>query len=68
MDIVSTVEELDGLPVGAVVMALWDGAPLHHVFQRYSDGWYGFPSHRSLYPLGTAELGETVAVLWRDGS
>ena len=62
--IITTNKELDALPVGSVVMALWDEAPLHHVFQRYSDGWYGFPSESALYPLGSAKDGEAVCVLW----
>ena len=64
IDSISTPEELDALPVGAVVMTLWAAGPMNHVFQRYSDGWYGFPSHTAMFPLGTAKNGETVLVLW----
>lgn len=66
----STTEELDELPVGAVVLALWDSGPVHYVMQRYANGdgspggWYGWPSQEPLHPLGTARAGETVAVLW----
>lgn len=66
--VLKTGAELDELPVGSVVMALWDGGPLHYVMQKYAgNGWYGFPSERPLFPLGSGRQGETVALLWRGG-
>jgi hypothetical protein len=62
--ILRTQAELDALPVGAVVMTLWDDGPIHAVMQKYSDGWYGFPSKTSLHPLGSGSQWETVALLW----
>lgn len=63
--IITTQQELDALPVGSVVLTLWDDGPLHYVMQKYSDGWYGFPSDSALYPLGSASDGQHVALLWR---
>jgi hypothetical protein len=65
MDVLHTQQELDDLPVGSVVMTLWDDGPLHAVMQKYSDGWYGFPSDSALHPLGSGRPPESVAVLWR---
>lgn len=64
-NVLRTVAELDELPVGSVVMTLWDDGPLHAVMQKYSDGWFGFPSKTALYPLGTGSGLESVALLWR---
>lgn len=63
--IIATTDQLDALPVGSVVMSLWDIGPLHYVFQRHSDGWFGFPSMSPLFPLGSARQGETCQLLWR---
>lgn len=62
--VVRTVEELEELPVGSVVLALWSPRPLSYVMQKYSNGWYGYPSDQALYPLGTND-GNGVLVLWR---
>lgn len=63
--IITTQVELDKLPVGSVVLTLWDIGPLHYVMQKYSDGWYGFPSENSLFPLGSKPNGGyEVALLW----
>jgi hypothetical protein len=70
MRTISTQAELDTLPIGSIVMALWDDGPLHRVMQRYANGdgspggWYGFPSDSPLFPLGSRRQGETVALLW----
>lgn len=61
--VIRTLEELAELPVGSVVMTLWDSRALHYVMQRHSDGWFGFPSTTALYPLGSSAAG-AVLVLW----
>ena len=62
-NIITTHNELDALPVGSIVMTLWDEGPLHYVMQRYSDGWYGGFSDSSLFPLGSTE-GNSCLLLW----
>lgn len=61
---IDTVEDLNELPVGSIVMAAWDPQP-HHVMTRFSDGWYGWPSRdMPLYPLGSGRNGETALLVW----
>lgn len=62
--IIRTTEGLTALPVGSVVMTLWDNGPLHYVMQKYSNGWYGWPSDNALYPLGARTEPRAVLVLW----
>lgn len=63
--IITTQGCLDALPIGSVVMALWDKGPLHYVFQRYSNGWFGMLSDSGpLFPLGAIGKPNACIVLW----
>lgn len=63
-NVLHTQQQLDDLPVGAVVMTLWDDDDVHAVMQKHADGWFGFPSTTPLHPLGSGNNDETVALLW----
>lgn len=68
--LISTKEKLDELPVGSVVLVLWDEPPLHAVCQRYAHAeggpgpWHSTLHNKMVYPLGTGEQGEEVLLLW----
>lgn len=64
---IRTLEELNALPVGSIVVTMWDPAP-HHVMTRFTDGWFGWPSRDCpLFPLGAAKGDEWVLLVWHPG-
>lgn len=62
---IRTATQLDALPVGAVVLAVW-AAELTPtpVLSRYIDGWFGFPCLQPMHPLGSGRNSETALLIW----
>lgn len=62
---ITTVDQLDALPVGSVVMPLWylDAGPCW----KLSDGWFGVFSDKPMYPLGSRQKGNAALLVWHPG-
>ena len=61
---IRTGEQLDELPVGSVVLALWADLTPVPALSRFIDGWFGFPALQPLHPLGTGRNGEAALLVW----
>lgn len=62
---VSSVDQLDALPVGSVVMPLWylEAGPCW----KLSDGWFAVFIDKPMHPLGSRREGNAVLLVWHPG-